>query len=82
MLVHNNHNSIPNNYFIYTQTNGSKYFYVISLIQFRLTVKGFQVLLFKTDYSIQYCTFVCIQLNGYLGFMAYQPLFNAKSIFM
>ena len=38
--------------------------YEILLIQFRLTVKGFLILLFHTNNSIPYYSFICRQLNG------------------
>ena len=34
------------------------------IIQFRHTVKEYQVLLFNTNNSIKYYSFVCTQLNG------------------
>ena len=40
--------------FIYTQSKGLKYCYVIAIIQFGHTVKEFQVLLFNTNNSIQH----------------------------
>ena len=48
----------------FAHSNGSKYCYVIPIIQFRHTVKEFQVLLFNTNYFIQYYLFIYIQLNG------------------
>ena len=50
--------------FICTPLNGSNYCYIIPIIQFRPTVKEFQVLLFNTNNSIQRYSFVCSQLNG------------------
>ena len=50
--------------FICTQSNGSKYFYVISIIQFRHTAKEFQVLLFNTNNSSQHYSFICTHVNG------------------
>ena len=43
--------AIQHHSIICTQSSGSKYCYVIPLIQFRHTVKEFQVLLFPTNNS-------------------------------
>ena len=48
----------------FTQSNGSNYFYILPIFQFRHTVKEFQVLLFNTNNSIQHDSFVCTHLNG------------------
>ena len=53
------------NCLIFTQLNWSKYCYVISIIQFLHTVKGFQELIFNSNKSIQRYSFVCTQLDGY-----------------
>ena len=56
------------NSFICTQLNSSKYWCAIPIIQFlqfyMCTVKGLLVLLFKSNNSIQYYTFISTQLNG------------------
>ena len=49
--------------FICTKLNGSKYFYVISIIQLRHTLKEFQVLLLNTNNSIKHKSFVCTQFK-------------------
>ena len=49
---------------IFTESNDSKYYYVLPIIQFRHTVKEFQVLLFNIYNSIQYYSIVYTQLNG------------------
>ena len=51
--------------FICTQSNGSKYCYVIPIVQFQHTVKGFQVLQFDVNNSVQHPSFICTQLNGF-----------------
>ena len=59
--------SFPNSsvlFIICTKSNGSKYYYIILIIQFLHTVKGFQVLLFNTINSILHYWFVCTQLKG------------------
>ena len=48
-IVFNANNSIQHYSFIFTQTNGSKYCYVIQIFQFQQTVKEFQVLLGLED---------------------------------
>ena len=42
---------------IFTQIDGSKYCYVIPIIQLRLPVKEYQVLLFNTNNSIQHYSY-------------------------
>ena len=59
-----NTNFIQLNWFIWTQSNGSKYCYVIPILQSTYTLKKFQVLLFSTNNSIQHYSFICTQLNG------------------
>ena len=66
VLLFNTNHSIQHYSFICTQSNGSKYCSVISISQFRHTVKEFQVLLFNTNNSIQENSFICTQLNGYI----------------
>ena len=56
--------SIEHYSFICPQSNRSKYYYVIPIFQFRLTVKEFQELLFNTNNSSQYFSFICTQING------------------
>ena len=46
------------------QVNGSKYCYVLPIIQFRYTIKELQILLFNINYSIHHYSFVYTQLNG------------------
>ena len=45
-----------------TQLNGANYYYVILIIQFRPTVKEFQVLLFNTNNYLQHYSFICTQI--------------------
>ena len=65
-------------WFICTQSKFSKYCYIIPIIQFRYTVKEFQVLQFSTTESIQYYSFVWTQLNGseycYVSFVTLQKI--------
>ena len=49
-------------HYLFTLSNGSKNFSV--WIQFRNTVKEFQVFLFNTNNSIQHYSFICTLLNG------------------
>ena len=56
--------SIQHYSIICTQSNGSKYYNVMPIIQFRQKVKEFQVLLFNTDNSVQHYSFIGTQLNG------------------
>ena len=53
------------NTFICKQLNHSMYSYVIWIIQFKHTVKEFQVLLFNTNNSISHYTFVCTHLKEF-----------------
>ena len=55
----NTNNSIQHYSFICTELNGSKYCYVILIIQFLHKVKWFQVFLSKTN------SFICVQLNAF-----------------
>ena len=48
----------------FAHIKSSKYCNVIPIIQFRHTVKEFQILLFNTNKSIQHYSFICTQLNG------------------
>ena len=57
-------NSVQHYSFIYTQFNGSKYWYVMLIIQLRYAVKEFQVLLFMTNNSVQHYSFIYTQFNG------------------
>ena len=57
-------NSIQYNSFLFTLLNGSKYCYLILIIQFLHKVKVFQVLLFETNNTIQHYSFIRIRLNG------------------
>ena len=51
--------NIPNiNSFICTQLNGFKHHYVTLIIQFRHTIKEFQVLLIRNNNSIQHYLFI------------------------
>ena len=63
VLLFNTNNSI-NAIHSFAQSNISKYYYVISIIQFSHTDKKFQILLFNTNNSIQQKSFVFTQLNG------------------
>ena len=63
-MLFNTNYSIQQNSFICTQSNGSKYCYLVPIIQFRHSIKEFQVLLFNTYNSIKHYLFVCTQLNG------------------
>ena len=45
--------------------NSSMYCYVMPTIQFRHTVKEFQVLLLNNNYSIQHYSIFCTRLNEY-----------------
>ena len=62
-LLFNTNYSIENYSYIWTQSNGSKYFYVIPIIQFTHTVKEFQVLLCITNNSIKHQSFFYTQLH-------------------
>ena len=64
ITLFNTNNSIQHYSFTCIQLNSSKYCYVISIIQFRHTIKEFQVLLFSTNNSIQLYLFIFTQLNG------------------
>ena len=61
-LLFNTNNSIQHYWFIYTQSNSSKYCYVISIIQFLHTVNCFQVFEFNTNNHIQHL-FAVIQFH-------------------
>ena len=50
--------------FICKQLNGSKYCYIIPIIQFWHTLKEFQILLFNTNNSIQHYSLICTQVTG------------------
>ena len=64
VLLFNTNYFIQHYSFICMESNGSKHCYVILMIPFRHTVKGFQVLLFNTCNSIQHYSFICSRLNG------------------
>ena len=57
VLLFNTNNSIQHYSFISIQSNDSKYYYVIPIIQFRHPIREFQVLLFNTNNSIQQYAF-------------------------
>ena len=59
VLLFNTNYSIQHYSFIYTQSNGRIYYYVIPIIWFRHTVKEFQELLFNANNSIEHYSFVC-----------------------
>ena len=64
-VLQSNTNSFIQLYsFVCIELNGSKYWYVIPIIQFSHTVKEFQVLLFNTNNSIQQYSFANTELNG------------------
>ena len=56
--------SSEHNSFICTHSNGSKYCYVIPIVQLRHTIKVFKVLLCITNNPIKHQSFVYIQFQG------------------
>ena len=65
VLLFNSNYSISTRFIRFHTINGSKYYYVIPLIQFWHTVKEFQVLLFNPSYSIQHYSLVSAHLNNF-----------------
>ena len=64
VLLFNTNYSISTLFIHLRKVNGSKYYYVLPIIQYRHTVKEFKLLLFNTNYSIQHYSFVFTQRNG------------------
>ena len=64
VLLFSTNYSIQHYSFIYPPSSGTKYCYIVSIIQFRHTDKKFQVLLFNTNNSIQNYSFVSALLDG------------------
>ena len=68
VLLFNTYNSIQHYSLICTQSNGSKYCYIIAIIQFRYTVKWFQTFLSNTNNSFEYL-FICLHTFKWLQFL-------------
>ena len=75
-----NTNSVQN--FICTQSNGSKYCYVIPIIQFRHPGKEFYVLLFSTNNSIHILLTICITNNSIRQSFVYTQLNGQTVLFL
>ena len=63
VLLFNTNYSIERYSFICTQSNSSKYCYVIPIFKLSHTVKEFRVLLINAHNSIQHYSCICTQLN-------------------